>query len=323
MKKHNKKIALILALALTLALAVPALANQTNIQGSYTATGKQVINVAITGSSNVKAFLNPNGWDAYLVGKDAETCVHPSGDITTMPIVGVSKGESAVAVRAAITSTQTGKFKFASSAPSEKSTSGVIWLEAKALGRSSENPAYNLAKDTNTTKVYNDLDAVKVANALNEWGLVWMKTTGKGVNKVTTPVEDWINFNLFKKGADATDEEKQQTKDFKSAFSALKKTNQKAKTDAEKAAYPTGYLDEVVVLKKGTAESKQQLCIVPAASEANPNYFIARLSGRLGKGDTTFAKAWNSNDGFGASIIWTFQAMNDDVDWVAPPATEK
>lgn len=319
MKKHNKKIALILALALTLALAIPALANQTNIQGSYTATGKQVIKVEITGSSNVKAYLNPNGWDAYLVKKDTgewdtSTWLKPSGDITTMPIVGVSTGESAVAVRAAVTSTQAGKFKFASSAPSQKQTSGLIWLEAKALGRSSENSAYNLKADATTKSKYYELDAAKVANALNEWGLVWMKTVGSGKDKTTVPVENWINYELFKTGKDATADEKQQAKDFKSAFNDLKKTAQKAKTDAQIAANPTGYLDEVVILKKGTAESKQQLCVVPAASEANPNYFIARLSGRLGEGETSFAKAWTSNEGFGASIIWTFQAMNKDVD---------
>lgn len=295
MKKYSKKIALILALAMTLALAIPALAAQTNISGSYSATGTQVINVAVSGGSTVKAFLNPKGFAANVYENGSDTVIgslDPSGDITTMPIVGVNMGGSPVKVRAAVTSTLNGNFKFASSAPSQKSTSGLIFLEALALDPAKD-VAYNLDYDTAKTGAgrYDDFDGAKVLNVLNNW----------------QDNNDWLNNDL-------TDSDEK--KDFSREFGALKKTNKKADDFRTSGKY----LDEIVVLKKGTVESKQQLCTLPTA-EQNKTYFIARLSGRLGDGDPTKpGKYWTSNDGFGASIIWTFQTTEPEKD---PDASEE
>ena len=294
MKKYSKKIALIVALTLVLAMAVPAFAAQTNITGSYMAQGTQVINVVVSGGSTVKAFLNPKGYEADVyanehdTGADAIGQLKPSGDITTMPIVGVNLGASKVKVRAAVTSTLVGNFKFASSAPSPTTTSGLVFLEAKALGKGSENASYALDYDASGDKWtdserYDAFDGNKVLEILNGWN-------DNGA---------WLKNDLTDKDA---------KKAFTRAFGALKKTNKKAANYTKENMV---FDDEIVVLKKGIAESKQQLCTVPAGATDDPSYFIARLSGRLGNGgNPNKGKGWTANDGFGASIIWTFQTVD-------------
>ena len=298
MKKYSKKVALILALALTLAMAIPALATQTNIQGAYTATGDQVINVAISGGSTVRAMLNPGGFtaDIYDIEGDVESGVigrlEPSGEITTMPIVGINMGGSPVKIRATVTGALNGNFKFASSVPTQKSTTGLVFLEAMALPTGKD--AYNLEADVSDDYGYPQItyNRQKTLQVLNDWE------------------HSWIDQDLYKTGTEGRAEKKV----FTDGFNALKKTNQWTNNTRGDADYHKYYKNEIVVLKKGVAESKQQLCTVAAAKgEGEYGYFVARLSGRVGAGDPDKAgKYWTENDGFGASIIWTFQSTKDN-----------
>ena len=289
MKKYNKKIALILALSLTLALAIPALATSTNISGSYSPTGTQQINVVVSGGSTVEAILNPGGFTADIYKTSADATVdkttvvgslNASGDITTKPIIGVNLGGSTVAVKASVTSTLKGKFKFGSSVPSQTSTTGMIFLEALALDPKVKTE-YELGYDTTGAGTYYNFDGAKVVSALNNWK------------------HPELMKELFDTKTPAGKAEKTA---FTKWFNDKKKTNQYVDRDHR----DQGYRDEIVVLKKGTVESKQQVCTVPANA-----YYVARLSGRIGKGDKTKqGKAWTENDGFGAYIIWTFQTVD-------------
>lgn len=252
MKKYNKKIALILALSIVLALGIPALAAQTEINGSYMDAASHEIHVLVTGQVN--AFLNPNKYpvDVYGNGADAELVgTLNAGQVVTRPIVGVNLGNGSVSVKASVNSALKGKFKFATSAPKDtaKTINGYVYLEAAqpttTLGFDSDNDF--------SSSAYGKFDGSAVVNAMN--ATKWKENVDK-----KTP--------------------------------------------------------GVVILKKGTVAGKDELVTLKPAVDGEPvaeSYFLARLTGTLGKGDPEKAdkgKAWSQTDGFDAIITWSFSTAS-------------
>lgn len=168
MKKYNKKIALILALAVVLALAIPALAAQTEINGSYMDAASNEIHVIVTGQVN--AFLNPEGYKADVYGNSGDTVVGTlnSSAVVSRPIVGVNLGNGNVAVKASVNSALKGKFKFATSAPKDtaKTINGLVYLEVSqptsALG-------FDATYADTAKTAYGKFDGASVVKAMNDW----------------------------------------------------------------------------------------------------------------------------------------------------------
>lgn len=169
MKKYRKKIALILVLALTLAIAIPALAapTKTVIDGVYEDPDIQVV-IPTAG----EAVINPYSLPVKVNADDGTTLlgsVTKVSQVATRPLVGVNLSEIDLSVGATVSGTVTGNFKFATSAPSKTSTAktGLVYLEVKA---SPDDLSYGVSSDTATT-ICNGFDGTAVLDALNNWAL--------------------------------------------------------------------------------------------------------------------------------------------------------
>lgn len=299
MKKYSKKIALILALTLALSIAIPVLASETHISGSYVQNDGKLINVMITGG-DVQAIINQKGRDVYLTADDTTTKfeqpISASGHITTMPIVGVNMG-SKVKISATVTSTPLGNLKFSTSVPAKltknkttkvdeftdwkEDTSAMVFLEVKHEYGLNYDAQAILYGDGST---YNGFDAEQLLTALSQ--------------------EEWKTPDVVA---------------FNTQYKATKKADKNGNANDAKFGYDGKqlYKDSVIVLKKGNAGGKIPLITLEAPAEEgkdpNANCFVARLTGWTGKGkDGDPKKTWGAGDGFTASIVWTIQTVAED-----------
>lgn len=167
MKKYSKKIALILVLALTLAIAIPVLAAnsfETVIDGKYQ---DPTIDVVLT-TGTISAVINPYGLPMDLMADDNTTSLGKLKNaqvVTAKPLVGYSMSEVDLNVGATIIGAPTGTFKLASEKPESDSTAntGLVYLEAKTVN----DLGYVTGSDT-TTQI-GQLTGSKVLTELNGW----------------------------------------------------------------------------------------------------------------------------------------------------------
>ena len=172
MKKYSKKIALILALSLTLALAIPALAQDTVINGSYQAT-----EIKVSVPTNATAIINPyalpvtiNDDNGAPISKEVEN----SQIVVTQPILGYNWGKIPLSVGASVLGTPKGDFRLALEKPSSDTTTktGLVFFEIKTgvdLG-------YATTPDTVPLGAF---AGEKVVDALNAWTTPAYKSSAK------------------------------------------------------------------------------------------------------------------------------------------------
>lgn len=169
MKKYSKKIALILVLSLTLAIAIPVLAAtdpafQTEIDGKYEAP---TIDVVLT-NGTVDAIINPYALPVDLKAEDNTTSIGKiknSQIVTAKPLVGYSLSEVDLNVGATVIGVPTGTFRLASEKPEADSTmkTGLVYLEAKTVN----DLGYSTSPDTTT--YIGSLKGEKILTELNNW----------------------------------------------------------------------------------------------------------------------------------------------------------
>ena len=177
MKKYSKKIAIILVLALTLVIAVPALAasQQTIVTGNYE---EPEIDVTITATGAVSAVINPFALP-WAIESDAGIELSPklknSQIVTAIPIAAYSMSEVDLDVGAKVVGETLGnEFLLASEKPASDSTmkTGLVYLEMQTVS----DLAYTSTPDTNTI---GDLDGTKIVTELNNWTRVPYRETNK------------------------------------------------------------------------------------------------------------------------------------------------
>lgn len=168
MKKYSKKIALILVLALTLAIAIPALAaggQKTIINGLYE---DPEIDVTLT-TGTISAVINPYGLPVELKADDGSTVLGKiktnSQIVTATPLVGYSLSEVDLKVGATVIGEPVGDFRLAIEKPAADSTmkTGLVYLEMKTVN----DLGYTTATDT--TAQIGALTGSKILTELNGW----------------------------------------------------------------------------------------------------------------------------------------------------------
>ena len=178
MKKFRAKIALILVLSLTLAVAIPALAAQTTkITGMYEAPAIEVVI-----PTAAQAVINPFGLPQQITADDGRSdlgAIGTTGDktIVTRPLVGYNMSKYDLKISANVTAaTEKGDFKFAAAKLNKE---GVVNFEIKTND-------YTLAAgdtkwflgNTDRTKSLNQLDGAGVVGALDSWAQSASPATG-------------------------------------------------------------------------------------------------------------------------------------------------
>lgn len=166
MKNNRKKIALILVLALTLAIAIPALAAQTTrVVGKYEVPAIEVI-IPTSG----QAVINPYKLPIKIMADDQSTIgnLKNAGQIATRPLVGVNLSEVDLDIGATVVGEATGDFILTAEAPANtvKTKSGQVYLDLA-------NANYDLGYDTtiagSSTAVCGGFNATAVMSALEGW----------------------------------------------------------------------------------------------------------------------------------------------------------
>ena len=167
MKKYSKKIALILVLALTLAIAVPVLAaQQTIVTGAYE---DPVIDVTITATGEVGAVINPYAlpWAVQTDnGTELASKLKNSQVVVAKPLAAYSMSEVDLKVGAKVLGEVVGdEFRLASEKPESDSTmkSGLVYLEMKTV----DDLGYSNTPDASLC--IGDLEGSKIVAALNDW----------------------------------------------------------------------------------------------------------------------------------------------------------
>lgn len=167
MKKYSKKIALILVLALTLAIAVPVLAaQQTIVTGEYE---DPVIDVTITATGDVGAVINPYALPWAVTtddGTELAAKLKNSQIVVAKPLAAYSMSEVDLNVGAKVLGEVVGdEFRLSSEKPDSESTmkSGLVYLEMKSV----DDLGYTNTPDTSAC--IGDLNGAKIVKALNDW----------------------------------------------------------------------------------------------------------------------------------------------------------
>ncbi len=183
MRKYSKKIALILVLALTLAVAIPVLATDTVITGRY-----KEIKLEVVLPSSTTAIINPYGLPVEIKSDSGASLGKVTGNqiVADKPLVGYSLCEVDLDVKATITGEAQGDFRLATAAPlaTDTTKSGLVFFEMKAVS----DLGYTLTPDANAI---GSLDGAKVYNELNTWGKTQYAASNKnqvlvGTRAVTT-----------------------------------------------------------------------------------------------------------------------------------------
>lgn len=172
MKKNRKKIALILALSLTLMASISALAGQTTkITSRYEIPPIEVV-IPTAG----RAVINPFNLPVDIKADDGKTLIGTpwtnAGQIVTKPLVGYNMSGFALKVGATVLGEPTGDFKLVDTDPTTDDTittkSGQVYLEVQA---STSDLGYVLGQDTKTspTTTIGGLTGTTVSSALQGW----------------------------------------------------------------------------------------------------------------------------------------------------------
>lgn len=179
MKKHSKKVALILVLALTLVVAVPALAGTTTkISGKYEDPTIEV-KIPTAGEAIINPFGLPvkikadvaGGTNTYEIGEDCQ--------IATRPLVGVNLSDTlALKIGATVIAETRGDFTLLSAKPAStsKEKEGFVYFE---IANSASDLKFNGEKTEAT--VCNGFDIQAVTDELATWKGAGV-FTGKGAN---------------------------------------------------------------------------------------------------------------------------------------------
>lgn len=201
MKKYSKKIALILALSLVLAIAIPALAadGDTVITGEY---AEPVLSIVLP-SGDSSAILNPLALPVKVEDSDKTVVfgtVKDSQIVMTSPLAGYNYGDTDLDIGVSVIGAPKGSFRLVEAKPgsTDTSKSGQIWFEVK----SDVNLGYDVSKDTTDINYFNHLEIKKIVEAVgteaSAWPTVQYTTTNKYQVLVGTRAAEKSNMATIK-----------------------------------------------------------------------------------------------------------------------------
>lgn len=216
MKKFRAKIALILVLSLTLAVAIPVLADQTTkITGKYEAPAIEVV-IPTTAS----AVINPFGLPVQVLAEDGRTPLGYVGEdgtslVVTRPLAGYNASLFDLDVSASVVGTPKGGLTLDGTAGAVTTKKSVINFEMKTntyeLDSDTYTWYYNAADaKTNKDKVIGQLDGALILGALNEaWSgqqTVQVGTTATSVPAITVKKGEEVEDALGRKTIEPADD---------------------------------------------------------------------------------------------------------------------
>lgn len=190
MRKHSKKIALILILALTLVAAIPALAANTVVLGQY-----EIPDIQVVIPTDGEAVINPLKLPVAIKADDGTTVIGKlttdPGQVATRPLIGYNMSEVDLSIGATVSGEPRGDFRLATAKPAASDTtkSGLIYLEVQA---STTDLGYVLGQDANTspaTTVCGGLTGTTVLTALDAWSHTAYNDAANQLVVGTRPVE--------------------------------------------------------------------------------------------------------------------------------------
>lgn len=164
MKKYSKKVALILVLALTLAVAIPVLAagEKTEINGAY---AEPVLAVSLP--ADTSAVINPYGLPVSIkTDSNVEIAdkMMDSQIVAAKPLFGYSTCEVDLDIGATVVGVPSSSFRLSTEKPESDSTlkTGLVYFEMKTV----DDLAYTTTPDTTCI---GSVKGEKVVQALNAW----------------------------------------------------------------------------------------------------------------------------------------------------------
>lgn len=229
MKKYRNKIALILVLALTLAVAIPVLAQNTVITGAY-----EDPEIAVLIPTAGEAVINPYKLPVKVTADEPDeanplAAMGSTTQIATRPLVGVNLGQIPLRIGAKISADTTGDFIFSETAPTNKikTKTGMVYFQLK--NPTEIDSSYSFSCDVEVdaatnektlkvdgTTVCNGIAYAGVKTALEGWTATYNKATDLLVGYATAEKAEMIVI----KEADAATGDPQNTAGSDSYFVA-------------------------------------------------------------------------------------------------------